>query len=76
MAIESDPDRDEDGWEDEAFAEPRRNRFAEALMVFGLTFPFALLLVMGLAVVGIGLVIAVVYAMMWLLVQALASGPE
>lgn len=64
-------------WDDEiAPEEPPRNRLAEALMVFGLTFPFALLLVTALATLGIGLVIAVIYAMMWFLITALASGPD
>jgi hypothetical protein len=77
VAVEPADEWDEEAWDDEDWDdEPPRNRLAEALTVFGLTFPFALVLVAVIAAIGIGLVIAVVYAMMWLLVQALASGPD
>ena len=78
MASEYDDEDDwVDDWEYDGEAEePPRNRLAEALTVFGLTFPLALLFVTVLAIVGIGLVVAVVYVMMWFLITALGSGPN
>ena len=57
---------EDDGWADD---EPPRNRLLEALAVFGIAFPFAVVLVLGLT----ALFVAIVYGVVVLLVRAFTS---
>jgi hypothetical protein len=64
--VDPEEDWDEDCFEDDGDDEPARNRFAEALTVFGIAFPFAVLLVLGVTAVFV----AIVYGVVVLLVRA------